>query len=423
LHGPVKLNQNSIKKLALILTLSILSATLRSGAQQRFTELDIYVCAHQDDWQLFMGANVYNDINAFDETNPAPNGKKVVLIYTTAGNLHDDDDSKTCNCRDPLDHSGKPFPYWKVREEGAKHSVHLAACRMGGWGPGIPYPRYQAVVINGHSITKYQFKNTVSYFLRMKAGSYSQWFSNPEVSVGTVDTSTTYADYADFVNTLYRIYKAEADSSLLNKNIHFNCQDIDEQINPNDHHDHLIAGRGASEAAALLGKEMDTCFAHTLFTDYNTQNLPANLSGPDAQNEAAVTAVYCLALLDYNAWPEWGSLYQEWTSRNYFRTITTCQAPVAGNIMAQDSLETLNLRLYPSPADNNVFVRFNLPVDSEVEISVFDAKGATVFHFKGLLPCSNFPINTTAFPAGYYLAAVTSCGKALNKTLFEVSHH
>ena len=237
-----------------------------------------------------------------------------------------------------------------------------------------------------------------------------------------MDSSSTYADYNDFVNTIYSIYKTEMDSSLHGHNVNFNCQDIDEIINPNDHHDHYIAGRAASEAAKLVGKETDTCFRHNLFMDYNSQNMPVNLSSPDAQNEAALTAVYCLALLDYNAWPEWGKTYQEWTGRNYFRTITTCESPSQNNIMAQDSLDILNTRVFPSPADKQLTVRFNTPVFTPVEVTVYDVNGGTMFHFKGNLPETNFGINTSGFPPGYYMVVVNSDGKPLNKTIFDVMH-
>ena len=395
----------------------------KAPAQQVFNELDFYVVAHQDDWQLFMGTNVYNDIIAFDETNPTTNGKKVVLIYTTAGNLHDTDDTRSCNCRDPLDASGKPVPYWRVREQGAKNSVHLAACRMGGWGPGIPYPKNKTVVLNGHPITKYEIKNTVSYFLRIETGGFGQWIFHPDASwVKTADNSTVYADYNDLVNTIYAIYKYEMDSSLKNKNVHFNCQDIDMTVNPNDHYDHYTSGRAASEAANLIGRALDSCLPHTLFIDYNSQNLPANLSAPDGQNEAALTAVYCMALLDYNAWPEWGKIYQDWTCRNYSRTITTCEMPAKQNILIQDSLETLNLRIYPIPANIELNIRFNIPVNSPVSINVFDAGGVTLFQFNGQLPSIIFKINTSNFPAGYYLVQINTGNTTLNKTIFEVMH-
>jgi len=419
----VKLNQNIIKTRSLITIATVLiSLQLQAQQHRTYNALSFYVIAHQDDWQLFMGANVFNDINAFNEITPASNGTKVVIIYTTAGNLNDSDDTRSCNCKDILNPEGGPFPYWKVREEGSKRSVHLAACRMGGWGPGIPYPQNKTVTINGHSITKYEFKNTVSYYLRIKAGNFGQWHYNPDANVGTIDTSATYTNWTDFVNTIYYIYKAEMDSSITTNNVHFNYQDFNETINPNDHSDHYIAGKAAYEAAKILGTEMDTCFQQSLFVDYNSQNLPANLTAPDVQNESAVTAVYCLALLDYNAWPEWGSLYQDWTSRNYFRTITTCEDPTPVNVFAQDSLDSLNIRVYPSPADKYMTILFNLPLNSPVRISIIDIRGATVFNYSGMLTSNTFPVYTGNFQNGSYMAIVSAGGARLSETYFEVMH-
>lgn len=322
--------------LFLLAAMLLCSGSIKAQYVKRYNQLSIYVIAHQDDWQLFMGSNVYNDIQAFDEITPDINGKKVVIIYTTAGNLNEDDDTKSCNCRDPFDTKNLPFPYWKVREVGSKRSLHLAATRKGGWGAVYPYPENKTVNIGGHDITRYEYKNTVSYYLRLKAGAYSNWYHTPNARVETVDGSATYADWADFVNTLYYIFKTEKDSSVLNNQVCIGYQDVNETTNPNDHHDHYIAGRASSEAAKLLGKELDTCLSQTLFVDYNSQNLPLNLVSPDIQNEAALTSVYCLALLDYNAWPEWGSIYQDWTSRNYSRTIT-CENPTSNDLLAKAS--------------------------------------------------------------------------------------
>ncbi len=42
-----------------------------------YSAVSIYVVAHQDDWQLFMTPDAYNDLIDSD--------KKTVFIYTTAG--------------------------------------------------------------------------------------------------------------------------------------------------------------------------------------------------------------------------------------------------------------------------------------------------------------------------------------------------
>jgi Secretion system C-terminal sorting domain len=421
----LKLTQNTIKNRSLIFCciLTVCSFCAHAQWRQLYDEMSVYVVAHQDDWQLFMGTNVYNDIAAYDEKNAGQNGRKVVIIYTTAGNLHDDDDSKSCMCKDPYHQLQEHIPYWQVREAGTKNSINLAACRMSGWGPHLPYPENEAVVINGHPITKYVFKNTVSYYLRLKAGMYGAWRTNPSAPVGTVDSSTVYADRNDLVNTLYYIYQAEKDSSLVTSKISFNFPDIDENINPNDHSDHLIAGRIGCEAAKLLSANMNQCFPESLFVDYNTQNMPENLGSPDVQNESALTAVYCMALLDHNAWPEWSDLYRTWDSRNYFRTITTCDNPVQANIMAQDSLVSLSAKAYPSPANQNVFVRFSLPVRSLIQVKVIDSRGTSVYAGTADLATDNtVSINTGSFANGTYLIMLSQNGSKLANIFFEVQH-
>lgn len=369
-----------------------------------------------------MGASAFKDISDFDEKNPEKNGRKVVFIYTTAGNLYEDDDTRACGCHDPYNPTGPLVPYWKVREVGARHSVHLAACRQGGWGPALPYPAYKTVMVNGHPVAVYEYKNTTSYFLRIKSGSYGAWARNPNKKVGTTDSASVYADYTDLVNTLFQIYKREMDSSLTNKNVQFYGPDIDLSINPNDHNDHYLAGRAAIEAAKILGAEKDTCFPQSLFINYHSQNLPPNLETPDVQNKAALSAVYSLALLDYNAWPEWGSLYQNWCSRSYFRTITSCQDPGPGDILTQDSLSDLCLKVFPSPADKQLTIRFNKPLITDVEVKMTDTKGATVYYYKGPLRENSFNVNTGSFPPGYYLVMVNNGTKVLTKTIIEVLH-
>ena len=289
--------------------------------RKKYNGVSFYVCAHQDDWQLFMGADAFNDINSFDEKKEAPNGKKVVIIYTTAGNLNDDDDTKSCDCRDMKNARHRRLPYWQVREEGAKNSVHLAACRMGGWGVGNVFADYKTDRINGHKVRKYVYKNTVSYFLRVKSGRYGKWFDSSNVAAGTVDKSTTYESREDFVRTLLAIYSAELDGDAATDSVFFHWADTDEHNNPNDHHDHLVAARVATEAAEQLASKKGRSFPAALYVDYHTQNLPVNIAGDDGQNEAAMTGAYCQALLDYNAWPEWGQLYREWTNRNYYRVV------------------------------------------------------------------------------------------------------
>lgn len=388
-----------------------------------YVSVSIYICAHQDDWQLFMGSNVYNDLQEFDSISPNYSKRKVVIIYTTAGNLHDDDDTKTCECKDPNDLLGQHIPYWKVREKGSKNSLHLSACRVKSVGPGIPYPENRVDVINGHPIANYHFKNTSSYYLRIKAGQYGRWTFNPDTAAGTVDSASTYVDWADFVNTLYYIYKKEMSIDVPGKNPSFYFPDINEDNNPNDHPDHYLAGKGAYEAAKMLGDEWHTCFPESLFVDYNTQNLPENLDAADAANKAAVTGAYCLALLDHNAWAEWGGLYREWTKRSYYRIINSCEQPRHSSTITADGLDKPTAKLFPNPADKQLQIKFNLPLKSEIAIKITDVIGAEVYSAKTMLDGDNtLTVSTSNLPIGSYLAIITAGPTTLSKIIFEVVH-
>ncbi len=367
-----------------------------------------------------MGTNVYNDIHDFDERQPVANGKKVILIYTTAGDLNDDD-TKTCECKDVHDTSNSRLPYWKVREAGARNSTHFAACRMGGWGPLIPYPEYTTAMFHDHTIARYEYKNTISYFMRIKAGMFAKWATNPSISIGTVDSSATYKNWADFVATLYYIYNTELNTNVPSHQAFFNFPEFDTVFNKADHNDHLLTGRAAAEAAKILGGSESACFPENLFVGYNTQNLPVNISKPDAPNEAALTAVYCLALLDFNAWPEWSPLYQEWTTRNYYRATNTCDAEITG--LSPDTAKGLRVVGYNNPVNKNLMLQFNQSPDAKIKIDILNGKGEIVREEKTKISNNNLLNITTEFLLdGTYSVELKMDHEPLTRIVFEVKH-
>lgn len=402
----------------MLLTTSLLKAQEKGIA--------FYVVAHQDDWQLFMGANVFNDINSFSEKGPFPSGKKVVIIHTTAGNLDDNDDTTPCHCINPFDTNVKRMEYWKVREAGVKNSIHLAACRRDGWGPSLPYPKDEQVEINGHTVTRSKFKNTVSYFLRTKTGKFDAWQSNDEAAVGTMDSSTTYRNWSDFVTTIYYIYKAEIDSVDCKgtPHIEFNVQDIDPRSNLNDHSEHYEAGRAGFEAARMLSNITGMSYDISLFVGYNSQNMPENIKQPDAQNEAGLAAAYCMALLDYNAWPEWGPLFYEWTSRNYYRTISTKQNALGNtDVCSQDELTSPKAYIYPNPADKVLNIQINIPLNNNLDVSICDPLGHIIYtNSFPFIADNTFSINTSGLANGMYLLNLSSGGYKIFTPMFHVIH-
>jgi hypothetical protein len=414
-----------MNKILSILLFSVF-AMVKTYAQlspQVYSGVSFYVCAHQDDWQLFMGSNAFKDIQAFDPSTPQYSSKKVVFIYTTSGNINEYDDSKSCQCMDPYDPNGKNVPYWMVREAGTKNSIHLAACRPGAAGPGYPYPENQRMNINGHSISVYHYKNTVSYYLRLKTADYGYWAYFPNAAVGTIDSSTTYINWADYVNTVYYIYTAEMGNDVQVNSATFNFQDVNTEINPNDHGDHYIAGKVGLEAAKLLSKETNVYYPESLYVDYHTQNLPENIGLQDCANKSALVGAYCLALLDYNAWAEFGSTYVEWSKRNYFRTINSSELPGTDYGCLLDDLDTFAVIAYPNPCNNQVNIKFNQPMNSPIELRITTVTGSMVYKLNTNLELSNaIIVNTANFESGAYFATVAANNSVIANLVFQVTH-
>src|ERR1035437_8894801 len=136
-----------IKKI--LLPILLLIATVNGYCQ--YSSVSYYVVAQQDQWQLFMGINAYNDISG--GTNGAR--KKVVIIYTTAGD-------ESCN--------GVPLniPYYQARQEGANNCVEFCADQ---WGTHETWSTSTGTVLN-HQILRTQYKNVISYCLKLTGGCY-----------------------------------------------------------------------------------------------------------------------------------------------------------------------------------------------------------------------------------------------------------
>ncbi len=380
-----------------------------------------YIIAHQDDWQLFMGSDVYKDINRFETKTPDSNNRKVVFIYTTAGNVHDDDDKKTCNCKDPSFGRFDHIPYWSVREAGARNSVHLAGCRYGSVGPGIPYAAYTKASINGHPIATYVFKNTKSYFMRIKCGEYSYFPTYPYDPVHTVDSSTAYLDWNDFVNTIYGIVEAESKGFKPEKT-YFHFPEINSHINPNDHVAHYTTGKAAFEMVRKLGRDKGACYEQSLYQEYNIANLPENLSPREIQVKTAISSAYCLALLDRNAWAEWSDVYMDWSRRNYCRKVSSCDS-----IAVSDTPITgkggYTIKLFPNPSDKILNIILSEPVTGDLTLRVCDPTGA-MFHEETvrLTSATNVELNTTDYAFGEYFLTIFSSNGILGRAFFMVNH-
>src|SRR5690242_6350092 len=99
-----------------------------------------YICAHQDDWQLFRGEQAALDVARADS--------HVVFIYVTAGEL------------DHSDQGVARQAIWWAREHAAMACVEMLT--------GEPSEPPSIIEVCGHRITRHVCANTVSYFMRAR---------------------------------------------------------------------------------------------------------------------------------------------------------------------------------------------------------------------------------------------------------------
>src|SRR4029077_7914649 len=101
---------------------------------------DVFVVAHQDDWQLFMGESVAKRIRA---------GHSAPFVYLTAGD------------------DGRDSLYWQTRERAALQSTLVA---VGPAAPNANAISCSTREISEHTIRKCVIANTESYFMRLPDG-------------------------------------------------------------------------------------------------------------------------------------------------------------------------------------------------------------------------------------------------------------
>ena len=106
---------------------------LTIASQSIATPTDFYLVAHADDWQLFMGDRANADVQA---------NHKVVFVQLGAA----------------------PYGDWPNWENGNQLSIESMA---GGDGHTLIVQDCSWTTINGHTICRRSYRNTVSYYLRL----------------------------------------------------------------------------------------------------------------------------------------------------------------------------------------------------------------------------------------------------------------
>src|SRR5450759_909641 len=184
------------------------------------TQRDVFVVAHQDDWQLFLGDVAAKKIAA---------GDSVTFIYLTAGD------------------DGRDSLYWQTRERAALQSTRLA---IGVDATDSTAVRCSTIEALAHAIHKCVIANTESYFLRLPDGKrngagfarqgYQSLRKLREKRIATItaiDGSAAYLGCGDLIATASVLVRS---SPLADIVVHVSDPSV--VANPYYHFDHRMAG-------------------------------------------------------------------------------------------------------------------------------------------------------------------------------------
>jgi len=309
------------------IVLFILFINLKSQAQ--FTSVAFSIQAHQDDQWLFMSSRIIADMTAA--------GTKMVFITLTAG----DESCGSCTYG-----SG---PFYLGREIGSVYSSKFAADLTTGTTP-LDVPTATTVSINGHNITKYVYKNTVNYFLRLPDGnvnglgfpnnnnqSLNKLRTGVISSISTIGINdlpplapaATYVGWSDLTNTIKAIINTEKITGTQSW-IHTAHTDISTPngYNVNDHSDHTNSGIASADAVS----SGMTWVGINGFMNYNSSAQSANLNQTDLENSAILLALETFGMTEMEYQNEFNTAHMNWVPMDYFQTvkIPSGSAPFAG---------------------------------------------------------------------------------------------
>ena len=271
--------------------------------------VEVYLGAHQDDWQLFFGNRV---------ASSAQTATKVVLVYTTAGE------------------SGDPgTAYWTAREAGANASVDSMTV-AGAWTCANQ-------THNAHVIRRCTKANTVNYYLRLPdgnsdgrgygSGSLDLLRNGTIASLTAVNASATYSSWGDLASTIRALVVFETTGQAdANVGVHTLDWDIS---NEGDHADHRSTG--ALVRAASVTRAWNLFY----YIGYPTVNMPVNLSPAEEAVKWKLIVAYDDVLKGNYGTIVGTSNAEAWAKRTIYRTelsagtVTSLTPPVApSNLLA-----------------------------------------------------------------------------------------
>ena len=260
--------------------------------------MDVFIVAHQDDWQLFMGDVAFKGVRR---------GNHSLFIYLTAGDENRGPD------------------YWRTRESAALKSTLLAANAAGDTGS---IACATALVLT-HVVRRCTVRNTVSYFLRLPDGrrdgygfehnsfqSLRKLRSGRISAIGAVDTTATYNGWSDLTATIREIVTRDRPPG---SPVTLHTSDPNAAINPGDHSDHQLAGLAAAKA------RVSSDWSLIYYVGYALAARPDNRSRAQAREKTALFLVYdremLLANRTWSTYAERPRFYSLCMLRTYARKV------------------------------------------------------------------------------------------------------
>jgi LmbE family N-acetylglucosaminyl deacetylase len=257
---------------------------------------DVFVVAHEDDWQLFMGDIVARQIRA---------GDSATFIYLTAGD------------------DGRDSLYWRTRENAALQSTRVAIGRDASDSAAV---RCSTTTVLDHAIHQCVIANTKSYFLRLPDGkrngmgyashgyqSLRKLRGRKIPAVNAVDGTATYQGWENLEATVSNLIGPG--SPDLDVVVHASDPSI--VANPHDHFDHRMTG--------LLVEDLRRTqrWKTQYYVGYALATHAANRSSDDARQKTAIFLAYDKEMRRVN--PKWSAydehrqFYSECMLRTYAR--------------------------------------------------------------------------------------------------------
>lgn len=307
----------------------------------------VFISAHPDDWQLFMNPNAYQSVKTDNE--------KVIFLHTTAGDGG----------------NGVGSNFYLARQEGSLRAIRFMSNTFTNEGALGANMNQTTVMVNGHAILKFSYRNAVAYFLRLPDGnlngdgfpitgnkSLQKLYNGSISSIAAIDGSATYISLADLKTTIQTIIQNEANPGT----VEFNMADIDINQNPYDHSDHIYSAYILNDVANNFSNP-----ALNYYVDYYSASRPANILGDDLLVNSGTWGVTASGISDLNSYSTWDYAHNIWLSRQYFRSVNPSNLPIATIVITDDTAAEnpfnfgkFNVRLNSLNSGSKLKVNFNV---------------------------------------------------------------